>query len=296
MKVFTSRLEKNEMPEHALKGRAALVVAHPGHELRVYGWLESVRPRVFILTDGSGRSGCSRLRSTTEILSRVGACAGAIFGRFTDLAFYQAILRHDHRLFVELAGELTDEFLRHRIAYVAGDAAEGYSPTHDVCRLLVDTAVAMAARLHGVRIDNYDFPLKGRPDECPERLRQQAYWLRLDNDALSRKLEAAYNYPELAAEVRQAISENGASAFGVECLRPASEGNGGGEQQRAEKPFYEQYGEQQLAAGHYESLIRYREHLVPLAGALRQCARGATEDVLARPGSRQSLAQHVGNE
>jgi hypothetical protein len=261
------------MPEHAPKGRAALVVAHPGHELRVYGWLESARPRVFILTDGSGRSGCSRLHSTAEILSRVGACAGAVFGRFTDQAVYQAILRHDHRLFVELASELTDEFLRHRIEYVAGDAAEGYNPTHDICRLLIDTAVAMAARLHGVRIGNYDFLLKGRPDECPERLRRQANWLRLDNDTLSRKLKAANNYPELAAEVKQAISENGASAFRVECLRPASEGNGGGEQQRAERPFYEQYGEQQMAVGYYESLISYREHLAPLAGALRQCAR-----------------------
>src|SRR5262245_47381226 len=26
----------------------ALVIAHPGHELRVHGWLEQVRPRVFI--------------------------------------------------------------------------------------------------------------------------------------------------------------------------------------------------------------------------------------------------------
>ena len=52
--------------------RAALVIAHPGHELCVYGWLETVRPRVFILTDGSGRSGQSRLKSTEEILSVVG--------------------------------------------------------------------------------------------------------------------------------------------------------------------------------------------------------------------------------
>ena len=34
--------------------RAVLVVAHPGHELRVHGWLELARPTVCILTDGSG--------------------------------------------------------------------------------------------------------------------------------------------------------------------------------------------------------------------------------------------------
>ncbi|MGA9997186.1 MAG: hypothetical protein WBP93_17340 [Pyrinomonadaceae bacterium] len=252
------------------RGRAALVVAHPGHELRVYGWLESAQPRVFVLTDGSGRSGCSRLRSTAEILSRTGASAGPIFGRFTDLALYQAILQHDHQLFVELARELTEEFFSQHIEYVLGDAAEGYNPAHEICRLLLNASVAMAARLHGIKIDNYDFLLKGRPDECPERLRHRARWLHLDDESLSRKLKAADNYPELAAEVKQAISENGASAFRVECLRPPGEGDLGGDA-RVKSPFYEQYGEQQVAAGHYASVIRYREHLAPLAEALRQC-------------------------
>lgn len=259
------------MLDSMTRGRAALVVAHPGHELRVYGWLEFAQPRVFVLTDGSGRSGCSRLRSTAEILSRTGASAGPIFGRFTDLALYQAILQHDHQLFVELARELTEEILRHRIEYLVGDAAEGYNPAHDICRLVLDASIAMAARLHGVMIGNYDFLLKGRPDECPERLRQRARWFHLDDEALSRKLKAADNYPELAAEVKQAISENGASAFRVECLRPAGEGDLGGEHTRVKSPFYEQYGEQQVAAGHYASVIRYREHLAPLAEALRQC-------------------------
>src|ERR671917_288531 len=56
-----------------VSGKAALVVAHPGHELCVYGWLEQARPRVFVLTDGSGRSGIPRLQSTTKILARHGA-------------------------------------------------------------------------------------------------------------------------------------------------------------------------------------------------------------------------------
>jgi hypothetical protein len=35
-------------------GRAALVIAHPGHELRALHWLRLSRPCVFVLTDGSG--------------------------------------------------------------------------------------------------------------------------------------------------------------------------------------------------------------------------------------------------
>jgi hypothetical protein len=36
-----------------------------------------------------------------------------------------------------------------------------------------------------------------------------------------------------------------------------------------EKPFYEQYGEKQVAAGHYARVLRYDEHIAPLAKALR---------------------------
>ena len=46
-----------------IRKRCALVVAHPGHELRVYGWLALRKPDVYILTDGSGHTGNSRLDS-----------------------------------------------------------------------------------------------------------------------------------------------------------------------------------------------------------------------------------------
>ena len=53
--------------------KTALIIGHPGHELRVFHWLEITRPAVFVITDGSGRSGRSRLPSTTRILDQVGA-------------------------------------------------------------------------------------------------------------------------------------------------------------------------------------------------------------------------------
>ncbi|MGE0128099.1 MAG: hypothetical protein AB7U82_08465 [Blastocatellales bacterium] len=70
--------------------RAALVVAHPSHELRVHGWLETARPLVFVLTDGSGRSGKSRLDWTTQVLERAGVERGRVYGRLTDLEEYVA--------------------------------------------------------------------------------------------------------------------------------------------------------------------------------------------------------------
>jgi hypothetical protein len=40
-------------------------------------------------------------------------------------------------------------------------------------------------------------------------------------------------------------------------------------------PFYERYGEQQVAAGLYTYVIRHREHLKPLADALRRSIESA---------------------
>jgi predicted DNA-binding ribbon-helix-helix protein len=254
---------------HATRN-AALVVAHPGHELRVYGWLEATRPHVFVMTDGSGRKGSSRLQSTVSVLDGVGARPGSVFGRFTDQSVYQATLNHDYELFNALARELAEEFIRERIDYVAGDAEEGYNTAHDICRLVLDAAVAIASRERGLKIDNYDFLLTGGSAECPERLRERAVWLRLDDATMKRKLTAAGNYSELAAEVEAAIRENGSSAFRVECLRPVERVDGVGRFD-AEQPYYELYGEQQVAAGHYEKVISYREHILPIAAALREC-------------------------
>ena len=65
-------------------GNAALIIGHPGHELRIHHWLESARPLTFVLTDGSGRGLESRLPSTRLVLERAGAKPASIFGPWTD--------------------------------------------------------------------------------------------------------------------------------------------------------------------------------------------------------------------
>jgi hypothetical protein len=235
--------------------------------LRVYGWLESARPRVYVLTDGSGRSTQSRLGSTSKILDRVGASAGRIYGRLTDREIYKAFLNRQSDLFTGLARELAETLIAERIEYVVGDAAEGYNPAHDVCRLIVNAAVTIANKRAEFEIASYDFLLVGPPDDCPEALRGQSVWIGLSEDAFNRKIEVARAYPELEAEVNRALSGDQAELFRVECLRPS------GPQIYAsdrvdEPPFYERYGEQQVAAGYYDRVVRYREHLLPIAEAL----------------------------
>ena len=247
--------------------RAALVIAHPGHELRVHHWLETARPLVFVLTDGSGRTAQSRLASTSKILAQTGATPGLIFGRFTDASLYAALLGGQREVILSLLDELADALIAFQIDFVAGDALEGYNPSHDLCRHLIGAAVELARRRSHREISNYDFLLTGRPDECPVEHRHHAIKLFLDVAALERKLAAAQGYPELLHELNEAVRQFGVNPFTTEWLRPVDNRTG---LQPAENeiPFYETYGEKQKAAGHYQHVIRLSEHLLPLARAM----------------------------
>lgn len=252
-------------------GRTAVVVGHPGHELRVHGWLEVANPVVFVFTDGSGRSNQSRLASTTKILNQTGAKCGPIYGRLTDVAAYAAILNHDFELFVGLARELCEELVVEQIDHVAGDAFEGYNPVHDVCRLVINAAVTAAQHSSGNRIRNLEFSLVNQPTHCHEpHANGNGVCHVLDDVAFARKMAAANGYTELAGEVVAAAEQTSMAALRVECLRPV--GPGPGPYACAQPPFYESYGEQQVAAGHYQQVIRFNEHVAPLAEALRRYA------------------------
>lgn len=248
--------------------RTALVVAHPGHELLVHGWLEVTHPLVFVLTDGSGRSNQSRLASTTSIVNQTGAKCGSIYGRLTDAAGYAAILKHEFELFIALARELCGALVAERIDYVAGDAFEGYNPMHDVCRLVINAAVTVARRARGNSVANFEFSLIGQPGTCREPHHVNRIWRLLDEAAFARKMTAAKGYGQLAGEVLAALERRSSEAFRMECLCPVDPG--AGDYRSDDPPFYEQYGEKQVAAGYYHQVLRYNEHIAPLAEVLRR--------------------------
>ena len=304
------------MPLLYNSSRAALVVAHPSHELRLHGWLEETRPYVCILTDGGGRAGEPRLPRTTEVLSRAGATPGAIYGQLSDLEVYAAVLDGNSKLFAGLVEELAQAFVDEEIEYVVGDAAEGYNVSHDICRVMIGAAIELAESRYGHRVANFDFLVVGNPDECPVELRDDAIRLELDDEAFSRKVRAAIAYspklardveaslagasfqgvkrfsePQLAGELDVEVSNSVLAelefrpalrarlhdiidgvpldAFRVECIRPV--GNRSGLDWALGEPlFYELYGEKLVAAGRYKQVIRYREHMLPLAKAIHE--------------------------
>jgi len=230
------------------------------------------RPSVCVFTDGSGHTGQSRLDSTTRLLTQASARPGSIYGRFKDVEIYAAILDNDFSLFIELAEELGEALVRDAVEYVVGDAIEGYNPTHDLCRSVINAAVELANRIKPNRIANFDFLVAGPPDSRSDELRTREVCLRLDEVALERKLAAVRSYLELNDDVGKMISEMGSAALQFEALRPVISAVRTDDVIQ-EPPFYERYGEKQVAEGYYRRVIRYREHILPLADALVNCAQ-----------------------
>jgi hypothetical protein len=250
---------------------ALLVVAHPGHELRVHGWLELARPEVWVLTDGGGRTGSGRLASSRDVIERAGARVGPVFGAFTDQAAYRLLLAGDVEPVARLLERLTDRLAEEETIYVVADACEGFNPVHDLCRVLVDAAAGRAERRTGRPVDCFDFPLEAAPDSPGGDGDDRR--LLLDEAAVARKLTAAQGYPEMAAEVERALASHGRAAFAVERLRPV-------DPRRplvaplAGPPLYERFGEERVAAGQYREVLRFAEHFAPFVAALLAEAGG----------------------
>jgi hypothetical protein len=255
------------MNEFFKERRAALVIAHPGHELRVYAWLQLARPQVFVLTDGSGRSRKSRLHRTTQILNSLGARPGSIYGRLTDVRIYSAILNGERDLFIDLAHEVAEALAADRIDYVVADAIEGYNPVHDVCRLVTDAAVRRVREM-GHCIENFDVLLACESGGAQPEAADGAITIQADDAIFQRKLQAAREYSEVEVDINRILAQEGAGSLRTEYLRPAKKDSL--ESALPELPYYEVHGEKQVAAGYYQKVIRYRQHLLPIARALEQ--------------------------
>jgi hypothetical protein len=282
--------KKNASGQPSGETRAALLIAHPGHELCLMGWLKKARPCVFILTDGSGSGDQPRLDPTTELLSRLSVPAGEIYGRLSDAEVYRAIISGNAGIFCDLAGELAEIFTCQRFDYVVCEAVEGYNPTHDLCWFIIEAALARANRMSDHQTLGYEVNLIRRTSLHEEAPQENSIWLRLDDHALVEKTKtmranphlrdevsagldrmdvaALLKYPELTAELQGLVNEMGPEAFRVEHLQPMKAARITG------VPFYERYGETLVRSGRYEQAIRFGEHMAPIVESLRRFGVG----------------------
>jgi hypothetical protein len=178
-------------------------------------------------------------------------------GYYTDKEIYRIILEKDYSSLTTLAQKILLDFRANNIQVVAGDAVEGFNPTHDLCRYIINQVIAVREAKDNTSVLNLDFLLDGLMSEEDASL-----VVRLNDDSFNRKRKAAEGYPELSYELQTAIQKYGSTPFMTEYLRKvikpdnfSSWGNGA--------PFYEQYAMEKINSGVYKKIISFREHLLP---------------------------------
>ncbi|WP_266158354.1 hypothetical protein [Dyella silvatica] len=258
--------------------RSLLVIGHPGHELRVLGWVTQEKPLVCVLTDGSGGDEIPRTKQTRAILTAAGATTGPIFGMLTDRQIYEHMLAHDGHLFEDICERLAQVIIDQRIEVVVSDAVEGYNPTHDLCEVIVRSAVQIANARQSGSIRHYIIPLMGDPRSLGDGTEYSSVEVMLTPAQFQHKIDAVYDYAAHAGATLQQEAEDTFRNFGKEAFSreylfsPTLSGINWERRFDAGKPYYETYGEKQVAAGRYQFVIRFREHILPLAKQLDEHA------------------------
>ena len=236
--------------------RALLLVAHPGHELLLQGWIAQTKPTIHVLTDGSGHGAAPRIERTADLLREIGAPAGTLFGRLTDRQAYAMILDGDAELLLSLVAELATSIEMQRPDIVVVDAVEGYNPVHDLCRFIAGAAIEMSAASAGL----YDYAVVGHPSQGADGI-----VLDLDDAAYAAKMERARRYAPQLPDAAELLARHGAEAYRREALCPVADWRALG---AGEPPLYERLGEERVAAHRYDRVIRRDQHMVPLRDAV----------------------------
>jgi hypothetical protein len=240
---------------HPIDGRPLLIVAHPGHELPLFHWMEVHKPTVFIMTDGSGGSTTSRLRYSEQCIQTTAAIRGSVFGAQSDRGWYQSILTADLAAFKAVIDKGVAAARQTQAKLIVSDAVDGYNPVHDLCEAIA-TAIRIALQTDNPGIQHLVSPAV----PCPAG--PKAVELHLDAAAQHRKQQAVAAYTPLAEEAQRLIKA-GHTSLAEERLHhpiftwPADF-----------SPAWEQFGRQRVDHSRYPQAIEYRRHVRPIAQAL----------------------------
>jgi hypothetical protein len=242
------------IPE-AASGPPLLVHSHPGHELRLFRWMEQHRPILFLMTDGSG-GGETRTRHSEQCVLRAGASVGAAFGLAADRDWYAAVLNADLTLFDKVIDAVVHAAIEQRSKLIVSDAVDGYNPMHDLCEAVACAAAQrLRSRGHGITHLVARAVSGGESDDVVAEIL-------LDRDAQCRKQAAVDAYTPLAEEVQRLLEEDSAALIRERLRRPTFTWPANW------SPSWERIGVSRVAASKYTQRIEYTPHVRPLALAL----------------------------
>ncbi len=235
--------------------KTILILAHPGHELRIFHWMELSGAVVCLLTDGSGGNAAARTDYSRRAVAAAGAEEGPVFGPMSDKAWYEAILARVAKPFHGVVDAAVAAARGAASVTVIADAVDGYNPVHDLTSAV---GAAVAARLrasHGSVTSLVSAAVPGVAGTVRRGLL-------LDIAAQERKAAAIHAYAPLAEEARR-IFDEAPESFGREVLLEQDFG-----WSDDFEPQWEKFARQRVATGHYLNPITYRDHVLPMARAI----------------------------
>ncbi|WP_457154337.1 hypothetical protein [Mesorhizobium sp. P5_C1] len=232
-----------------------LILAHPGHELRIHHWLELKKPRIYLLTDGSGGRHSSRTQYSRDLVEAAGATAGAVFGDIPDAIWYKALLARDSGVFADVLTRISADLSHMHEVQIVSDAVDGYNPMHDLAFAFGN---ALKRRLQGTK--------PGRKQLCsaavPNVPGAVEVEIQLDSAARARKMAAVQAYTPLADEARQ-ILERDPQCFDRELLISQQF-----DWDAPWTPEWERIGKDRVAKKIYDRCITFKENVQPVAQQL----------------------------
>lgn len=244
--------------------RPLLLVAHPGHELRIIQWVHRTRPHIVMLTNGEGSIGQPRLEHSLQLLEPIGVqIRNDWLASVPDSHIYGALLGTAPSPFGAWLTRLVDLGMQGQFDTVVADQAEGYNPSHDLCRVMANCLVDRL-RKSGKSVRSLEFPVVG-PSCDPHRQSEVEDTVILSPAELRHKLALMHFYaqrtsPVLKQELDAMLASFGEESFGKEYLYPASRTPYELDEMPTVLPEFERIGEERFRAGVYRHVIR-AEHL-----------------------------------
>jgi hypothetical protein len=239
--------------------KSILILAHPGHELFLHRYMEVHRPRVYILTDGSGSSGPARTEYSRVCVESTGASCGALFGQTSDKSWYEIILRGAHQHMLEVVQTILAD--AQDCDTVITDPVEGYNPMHDLSAAIAGF-VSERLRANSRPQQLLTYALMNELGPAARMVRR----LELAEADVARKREAIARYAPLRGELA-ALESRRTKPIESESLFTAP----GIAEWEAACPAileFEVTGEQRVSRGIYAEAITLKNHLAPIVARL----------------------------
>lgn len=163
---------KNILPQ----GNYALSIAHPGHELRLHGFLDEINPWLFILADEGETSHMDRMQhylgfifKDTGILKKNRDAFYIIERKEKDIAsinkstyvrdeeIQNELIQGSTAWFEFYINKMANTFIKNKIDHVVMDASEEMDAVHEINRIMTELAVKLVKKRTGTEIILYEF-------------------------------------------------------------------------------------------------------------------------------------------